>query len=80
MLENKKTLIFDLGGVLIDLHIERSFAALVALGADASLLTEKDCLINRYMMQYDRGDITTDEMFDYIASQLPVEQCNDGLR
>ena len=50
MLENKKILIFDLGGVLIDLHVERSFAALVAMGADASILTERNCLINEYMM------------------------------
>ena len=71
MIQGKKVLIFDLGGVLIDLHVERSFAALVAMGADASLLTEKDCLVNSRMMQYDRGDITTDEMFSYIASLLP---------
>lgn len=75
MLENKKILIFDLGGVLIDLHVERSFAALVAMGVDASILTERNCLINEYMMRYDRGDITTEEMFSYIASQLPAVEC-----
>ena len=80
MFEGKKTLIFDLGGVLIDLHVERTFAALVAMGADASCLTEKDCLVNKYMMQYDRGDITTDEMFAYIASQVTVELPNDVIR
>lgn len=80
MFENKKILIFDLGGVLIDLHVERSFAALVAMGADASILTERDCLINRYMMDYDRGDITTDEMFAYIASQLPAAECGAEQR
>lgn len=77
MLKEKKILIFDLGGVLIDLHVERSFGALVAMGADPSLLTEKACLLNSYMMQYDRGDITTDEMFSYIASQLPAGGAGD---
>ena len=77
MLKEKKILIFDLGGVLIDLHVERSFGALVAMGADPSLLTEKACLLNSYMMQYDRGDITTDEMFSYIASQLPAGGVSD---
>ena len=31
-------------------------------------------------MQYDRGDITTDEMFAYIASQVTVELPNDVIR
>jgi putative hydrolase of the HAD superfamily len=72
MIEDKKLLIFDLGGVLIDLHIDRSFAALVELGIPPSILTERNCLINSYMMQFDRGDISRDEMFAYIASQLPA--------
>lgn len=71
MIEGKKLLIFDLGGVLIDLHVERTFAALVELGVEPSILTEKNCLINSYMMQFDRGDISRDEMFAYMASQLP---------
>ena len=50
MIEGKKLLIFDLGGVLIDLHIDRSFAALVELGIPPSILTERNCLINSYMM------------------------------
>lgn len=73
MFEGKKVLIFDLGGVLIDLHIDRSFAALVALGVEQSLLTEKGCLLNEYMQRYDRGDISTAEMFGYISSQLPLQ-------
>lgn len=39
MFEGKKVIIFDLGGVLIDLHIDRSFAALVGLGVDSAILT-----------------------------------------
>ena len=73
MFEGKKVLIFDLGGVLIDLHIDRSFAALVAWGVEQSLLTEKGCLLNEYMQRYDRGDISTAEMFGYISSQLPLQ-------
>ncbi|MBR5455802.1 MAG: HAD family phosphatase [Bacteroidaceae bacterium] len=72
MIEGKKLLIFDLGGVLIDLHIDRSFAALVELGIPPSILTERNCLINNYMMQFDRGDISRDDMFAYMASQLPA--------
>lgn len=71
MIQGKKVLIFDLGGVLIDLYVERSFSALLAMGVDASLLTERNCLMNIAMMKYDRGDIPTEMMFGYIASQLP---------
>lgn len=82
MFSGKKVLIFDLGGVLIDLHIERSFMALVSMGVNASLLTERACLMNEYMMKYDRGDISTAEMFGYMASQLPAavrEELDDAL-
>ncbi len=73
MFTGKKLLIFDLGGVLIDLHLERTFAALVEMGADASMLTERECLLNTMMKQFDCGTITTEEMFGYIASQLPLQ-------
>lgn len=73
MFTGKKVLIFDLGGVLIDLHVEHSFAALLEMGVDAPLLTERNCLMNVNMMKYDRGDISTSGMFKYIASQLPAD-------
>lgn len=82
MFHNKKLLIFDLGGVLIDLHVERSFAALLGMGVNEALLTERNCLMNSRMMQYDRGDISTAEMFGYMASQLPAavrEELGNGL-
>lgn len=82
MFAGKKVLVFDLGGVLIDLHVERSFMALVSMGVDASILTERACLLNEMMMKYDRGDISTAEMFGYMASQLPSavrDELGDGL-
>lgn len=71
MLCLKKNLIFDLGGVLLDLHVDRAFGALLALGADRALLTEEACLLNDTMQKYDRGEISTDDFFAYIASHLP---------
>lgn len=82
MFAGKKVLVFDLGGVLIDLHVERSFMALVSMGVDASILTERACLLNEMMMKYDRGDISTAEMFGYMALQLPAavrDELGDGL-
>ncbi len=82
MLKGKKVLIFDLGGVVIDLFVDRTFAAMAALGVPAEMLTECGCLMNSMMMQFDRGDITADEMFGYIKSFLPAavrEKTGAGL-
>ena len=72
MLKGKKVLIFDLGGVVIDLFVDRTFAAMAALGVPEAMLAERDCLINSTMMQYDRGDITDDEMLGYIKTFIPA--------
>lgn len=82
MLAGKKVLIFDLGGVVIDLFVDRTFAAMAAQGVPASMLAERDCLMNTMMMRFDRGDITTDEMFGYIKSFIPAvvrEELGAGL-
>lgn len=82
MLKGKKVLIFDLGGVVIDLFVDRTFAAMAALGVPAEMLTERGCLMNSMMMQFDRGDITADEMFGYIKSFIPAavrEKTGAGL-
>ena len=75
MLTGKKVLIFDLGGVIIDLFVDRTFSAMAALGVPAAMLTERDCLMNTMMMRFDRGDMTTDEMFGYIKSFIPAGTC-----
>lgn len=75
MLTGKKVLIFDLGGVIIDLFVDRTFSAMAALGVPAAMLTERDCLMNAMMMRFDRGDMTTDEMFGYIKSFIPAGAC-----
>ena len=81
MLTGKKVLIVDLGGVVLDLFVDRSFAAMLSLGVPAEMLTESGCLMNERMMQYDRGDITTDEMFGYIKSFVPqAVELDDKVR
>jgi putative hydrolase of the HAD superfamily len=55
---------------------------MAALGVPADMLTERGCLMNSMMMQFDRGDITADEMFGYIKSFLPAavrEKTGAGL-
>ena len=80
MLAGKKVLIFDLGGVLLNLYVERSFAALVELGAPAAMLNESSCLLNETMQRYDRGDISTADMLAYMQSFIPRPCSEDELR
>lgn len=68
---DKKVVIFDLGGVLLNLNIDLSFGALVALGLDQRLLTEENCLMNETILRFDRGDISAEDFFAYIESALP---------
>ena len=75
MLKGKKVLIFDLGGVVIDLFVDRTFAAMAALGVPADMLTERGCLMNTTMMQYDRGDITTDRLWPASWVQNWITRC-----
>ena len=49
-----RTLIFDLGGVLLDIFIDRSFGALMALGMDASILTDKVIKKNLFKSVYSK--------------------------
>lgn len=72
MLKDKRLIIFDLGGVVLDLHVEHTFGALMALGVDKAMLTENDCLMNDVMQRFDRGDITADDFFAYIEEHLPA--------
>lgn len=70
-MRDKRVIILDLGGVLLDLYVERSFAALAKLGLDQALLVEKECLVNEMMQRFDKGDVEADEFFAYIESLLP---------
>ena len=67
MITNKKILIFDLGGVILDIYFERSFAALIQMGVPAELMNEEDCLLNATIRDFDRGDIDKEQFFKYIA-------------
>ncbi|MBR5475848.1 MAG: HAD family phosphatase [Bacteroidaceae bacterium] len=68
----KKIVIFDLGGVILDIHVERTFGALVALGIDSAVLSEDNSPFNAMMQRFDCGEISCEEFYDYIASLLPL--------
>lgn len=74
MITDKKILIFDLGGVILDIYLERSFAALIQMGVPAEMMNEEDCLLNATIRDFDRGDITKEQFFYYVATA-----CSDKL-
>ena len=67
----KKNIVFDLGGILLDIHPQRTFEAFAALGADRAVLSEAYTLANSTMMGYEMGLISTEELYSFIASLLP---------
>lgn len=70
MMTGKKNIIFDLGGVLLDIDAEAAFRALAALGMSPSLLNEAACLNDDVMQRFETGQATSYEMFAYVASLL----------
>ena len=74
MITDKKILIFDLGGVILDIHFERSFAALIQMGVPPEMMNEEDCLLNATIRDFDRGDITKEQFFDYVATACSDKQ------
>ena len=73
MYSDKKIVILDLGGVVLDINVNLSFGALVALGLDARMLTEENSLVNETIQNFDRGEISADEFYSYIESWLPEQ-------
>lgn len=73
MATEKKNIVFDLGGILLDIHPQRTFEAFAALGADRAVLSEAYTLANSTMMGYEKGLISTEELYDFITALLPQQ-------
>ena len=58
---------------MLDINVNLSFGALVALGLDARMLTEENCLVNETILKFDRGEIPADEFYSYIEGWLPEQ-------
>lgn len=58
---------------MLDINVDISFGALVALGLDARMLTEENCLVNETILKFDRGEILADEFYSYIEGWLPEQ-------
>lgn len=69
----KKNIVFDLGGILLDIYPQRTFEAFAELGTDRAILSETYTLANSTIMSYEKGLITTEALFNYIAELLPQQ-------
>lgn len=70
---DKKNIVFDLGGILLDIHPQRTFEAFAALGVDRAVLSEAYTLSNSTMMGYEMGLISTEELYSFITALLPEQ-------
>ncbi len=73
---DKKVLIFDLGGVILDIYPEKTFKALAELGLSPTFLNEAYCINDSMMQRYERGLLSADEMFSYVEHALSAGRCN----
>lgn len=69
----KRNIVFDLGGILLDVHPQLTFEAFAALGIDKALLSEKDSLANSTLLNFEKGLISTEELLKHITLLLPPE-------
>lgn len=70
---DRKNLIFDLGGVLLDITPEATLAALKALGVDERFLTDGFNLRNEMLHGLECGLVAPEQMYAALAESMSVE-------
>ena len=70
---DRKNLIFDLGGVLLDITPEATLAALKALGVDERFLTDGFNLRNEMLHGLECGLVAPEQMYAALAESMGVE-------
>ena len=68
------TIFFDIGGVLIDIHPERTLQYLSDC-TDVSVEDVRKCFPMKAHDQYEKGDLTDEEWFLAIKESLPQPCC-----
>jgi putative hydrolase of the HAD superfamily len=70
---DRKNLIFDLGGVLLDIAPEATLTALKALGVDERFLTDGFNLRNEMLHGLECGLVAPEQMYAALAESMGVE-------
>ena len=68
------TIFFDIGGVLIDIHLERTLQYLSDC-TDVSVEDVRKCFPTEVHNQYEKGNLTDKEWFLAIKESLPQPCC-----
>ena len=76
---DRKNLIFDLGGVLLDIVPDATFAALKALGVGEKFLTDGFKLRNEMLHGLECGSVSPEEMYAALADSMGME-CTSEVR
>ena len=76
---DRKNLIFDLGGVLLDIEPGATLDALRALGIGEQFLTDGLNLRNEMLLGVECGRVTIAEMYNVLAESMGVE-CTPHVR
>lgn len=71
---DKKNLIFDLGGVLLNINPDATFARLASLGVNPAMLTEEECLKDNILHRFECGKIGEEQVLSYMQQMLPEAQ------
>ena len=70
---DRKCLIFDLGGVLLNINPRATADALIALGVGSSLVTDGLNLVNPLLRGLECGTIAPDDLFAAVAESMGCE-------
>ncbi len=76
---DRKNIIFDLGGVLLDITPDATLAALKTLGVGEKFLTDGFKLRNEMLHGLECGYISSEEMYTALAESMGVE-CTQEVR
>ena len=70
---DKKNLIFDLGGVLLNINPRATADALAAMGVGQSLITDGFNMVNPILRGLECGTVSADELCSAVAASMGVE-------
>lgn len=76
---DRKNIIFDLGGVLLDIVPEATLDALRNLGVGERFLTDGLNVRNELLQGLERGSVSPEEMYRTIAESMGVD-CSSAVR
>ncbi len=69
-LHNIKNIIFDLGGVLLDLNMKSCVRAFYLLGLNQHIINEEQIFSYKFFSEFQNGELTVTEFYDKIREVL----------